>query len=622
MRAKAVAAAALAALVLGWGAARAQEDELPRIFLEKKIFAETKSGKKSFYEVHAVEEGESLWKILHRRGPLPSEDYAALLKEFRRVNPQVADPDRIKPGEQIFVPSAPPRLADRRIAEGTAVAYRVGAGDTLTEILASRGVERAEMAEYLAAVKELNESVRDVNLIYAGKTLLLPTERHFAAAPAPEPGTIAAATPLTKDAPSPAAGELPPAKPEAQLVPPSGPEAQLAGGVVVPGRAGDNAAQGEGLSARPAEGALPQPKPPYRGLLSDLLRGIGEKWMDRGMLYLPVPSGGEVVLPLEDYPVARFSTGVDALIDFRSALPGDVRAVVERTWKSYTVVGMGDAQGPTEMINRLLRSSGYHSVKDGLARPLVIGEAVAVSIPARWVVLRTEKSLLSGEVILVKEVPEKPGYSLSAALRYAERVGIRVLPYAIDPAAREGFMVAVEEGSGDGEEEAPSPTLSRGGLAAVDSALAFLGIPPIEEERLTIGGKGGAFRLTIEPERMFAAGGKRFVVDTGKMSPAVRAIVRDSGYAVFPVGKDETGSSIVRRLLAAAGLASEERRDFLLAGGDTEGFEVRATGLFITSAEWLGSRNLRAAIVVRGRVHPATRALLRDFGVEIAGWSS
>ncbi len=55
------AAAAVAVLVLGWGAARAQEDELPRIFLEKKVFAETKSGKKSFYEVHAVEEGESLW---------------------------------------------------------------------------------------------------------------------------------------------------------------------------------------------------------------------------------------------------------------------------------------------------------------------------------------------------------------------------------------------------------------------------------------------------------------------------------------------------------------------------------------------------------------------------------
>jgi len=616
------AAAAVAALVLAWGPAWAQEDALPRIFLEKKIFAETKSGKKSFYEVHAVEEGESLWKIFHRRGPLPPEDYAALLKEFRRVNPQVADPGRLKPGEEIFVPSVPPRLADRRIAEGKAVPYRVEKGDSLTRVLANRGVEREEMADYLAAVKELNESVRDVDLIYAGKTLLIPTEKHFAAASPAEPAASAAAMALTKDAPpSSAAGELPPAKPEAQLVQPTGPDAQLAGGAVVPRRAGDNAAQGEGPSAWPAEGAPPQPKPPFRGLLSDLMRGIGEKWMDRGMLYLPVASGGEVVLSLEDYPVARFSTGVEELIDFRSSLPGNVRAVVEDTWKSYRVVGLGDAQGPTEMIDRILRSSGYYSIKDGIARPLVIGDEVSVAIPARWVVLRTEKSLLDGEVLLLKEVPEKPGYSLSAVLRYADRVGIRVLPYAVDPSAREGFVVAVEEGTGDEEAAAP-PAISRGGLAAVDSSLAFLGIPPIEGERLTIGGKDGAFRLTIEPERMFAAGGKRYLVDTGKMSPAVRAIVRDSGYAVFPVGKDEPGSSVFRRVLAAAGLSFEERRDFPLAGGATEGFEVRATGLFITSAEWLGSRNLRAAVAVRGRVHPATRALMRDFGVEIVGWSS
>ncbi len=616
------AAAAVAVLVLAWGAAGAQEDELPRIFLEKKVFAETKAGKKSFYEVHAVEEGESLWKIFHRRGPLPPEDYAALLKEFRRVNPQVADPGKLKPGEEVFLPTVPPRLADRRIAEGKAVAYRVEKGDSLSRILEDRGVGRAEMPEYLAAVKELNESVRDVNLIYAGRTLLIPTGGHFAAASPPEPAASAAAMALTKDAPpSSAEGELPAAKPEAQLGVPAGPEAQLAGGVVAPRRSGDNAAQGEGPSALTAEGALPQPRPPYRGLLSDLMRGIGEKWMDRGMLYLPVATGGEVVLSLEDYPVARFSTGVEALIDFRGSLPGNVRAVVEDTWKSYKVVAMGDAQGPTEMIDRLLRSSGYHSVKDGIARPLVIGEAVSVTIPARWVVLRTEKSLLAGEVILVKEVPEKPGYSLSAVLRYAERVGIRVLPYAVDPSAREGFVVAVEEGAADAGAD-PPPVLPRGGLAALDSSLAILGIAPTEGERLTIGGKGGAFRLTIEPERMFAAGGKQYIVDTGRMTPAVRAIVRDSGYVVVPVGKDEGGSSVFRRVLAAAGLSSEERRDFLVAGGGTEGFEVRATGLFVTSADWLGSRNLRAALVVRGRVHPATRALMRDFGVEIVGSAS
>ncbi len=608
MRGK-VAAAAAAALVVAWASAWAQEEESPRIFLEKKVFAETKAGRKSFYEVHAVEEGESLWKIFHRRGAIPPEDYAALLKEFRRVNPQVADPDKLAPGEQVFVPSVPPRLADPRVAEGKAVSHRVAAGDTLTAILARQGVSRGEMADYLEAVKELNESVRDVDLIYAGRTLLIPTDRYFAGA-----------TLLTKEAPpSPASGELPTAKPEAQLLPRTGP-GLLAGGALGPHAARDNAAGTEVPGAVQAEGALPQPRPPYRGLLSDLLRGLGEKWLDRGMLYLPAPAGGEVVLSLEDYPVARFSTGRQELIDFRTSLPADVRALVERTWPDYRVVPMGDADGPAEMIDRVLRSSGYHEVKDGLGHPLTIGEAVSIVIPARWVVLRSEKSLMARELILVKEVPEKPGYTLSAVLRYADGLGIRVLPYAVDPSAREGFMVALEEVEEPGETP-PRASLPRGGLAAVDSSLEFLGIPPIEEERLTMAGKGG-FRLTIEPDRMFAAGGKRYIVDTGKMTPALRALVRDSGYTVFPAGRDEAGMSVFRRVLAAAGLSFEERREFTVAGGERDGFEIRVTGLFVTSAEWLAGRNLRAAVVVRGGVDPATRALLRDFGVEIMGSSS
>lgn len=619
MRGRAVAVAVAAALALLPAAAGAGADETPKIFLERKVFAETKAGKKSFYEVHAVEEGENLWKILHRRGPLPAEDYAALLKEFRRVNPQVADPDRLKPGEQIFVPSVPPRLRDRRISEGTAVPYRVEKGDSLTAILAGRGVAREEMADYLAAVKELNESVRDVNLIYAGRTLLIPTDRHFAAATTPQEETpTGSAAVLTKDAPATSApGELPTAKPEAQLLPPTGPGLPAAG-AVAPRGAGDNAAAGEGPLASEAGGTLSQPKPPYRGLLTDLLRGLGEKWLDRGLLYLPRPAGGEVVLPLEDYPVVRFSTGIQELIDFRGSLPADVRALVENTWRNYRVVSMGDAAGPAEMIDRLLRSSGYHLVRDGLGSPVVSGEDVSVAIPARWIVQRTEKNF---EVILVKEVPEKPGSSLSAVLRYADEVGMRVLPYAVDPSAREGFLVAVEEGSAD-EGVDPPPAPSRGGLAALDFSLALLGVSPMEEGPLTMGGKGGAFQLTVEPERMFEAGGKRYVVDTGKMSPAVRAIVRDSGYVLFSVGRDEPSLSVLRRVLAAAGLASEQRRGFLVAGGEGEGFEVRATGLFVTSPEWLAGRNLRAAVVVRGAVHPATRALLRDFGVEIVGLSS
>lgn len=619
------ATAALAALLVA-SAPRAQE--MPKIFLEKRIFSETTEGKKSFYEVHTVSEGDTLWKILGRRSPLFPSDFGALLREFRRANPDVRDPGTLKPGQEILVPSGEAAKARRLIDSGKTVAHKVARGDALLKILAARGVSRADAPRYLDAVRELNASVRDIDRIVAGDTLLVPTAAYFAEAPAvaevppaPAEPMVAAAAPtretwepaedgsLTQDVPPAGEEALAAARPEAQLASPSpfAPEASVLPSSPSPGTGGD-----------PPPASAPGPM--YRGLLSDLVDGLGETWVDRGTLYLPLPTGGEVVLALEDYPVARFSTGVQALLDFRDALPYEVRGVITETWKNYRVVPLGGSSGPLEAVERLLRAAGYYSVKDGISRPLVIGEEVAVDIPADWVVLRTEQSLLGGEVVLVKEVPEKPEAGLSAVLRYAARVGIRILPFAADRSAGEGFLVGLEGDAGEATREPPILSVPARGLEAVDAALVFAGLRKIEGEKVVIGGKGGAFQLTILPERMFEAGGKKYVVDTGRMTPALRSIVRDSGYEVFDARKEESGRSILRRVLSTAGVAVEDRKGFLLAGGEREGYAVRVTGTFIVSPDWLRERAVREGVLVRGKVHAATRELMADFGVEIVEW--
>lgn len=672
--------AAAAATLLLAVAASAQE-ERPKIFLEKKIFADSSEGKKSFYEVHTVAEGENLWKILSRRSPLSRSEYPAFLKEFRRANPGVADPGKLKPGQKILLPSPVLLAEDRRVLEGKAVPHRVVKRDNLTKLLKKRGVSREDLPQYLEAVTEINDSVRDVNRILAGTTILLPTEGYFAPAQAPPAPTKEVAAPATaagqrlpeaqaspegtaaaepsrdtpagpaaptkevaapapkegpaqpsKEGPAEASKDVPAGTPAVALsrdVPPgSGPTAAEPARPEAQLRA-PTATQGSSPVVETAKGA-PSPetakkeepplfplKPPYRGLLTDLLARLGEKWVDRGTLYLPVPSGGEVVINLGDYPVARFSNGTDALIDFQGTLPPNVRALVTETWKNYRVVSLEGTRDAGEIIQRLLDASGYHSVKEGLARPLVIGEGISVTLPARWVVLRNPGSLLSGEVILIKEVPERPSEDLAAVLRYADRVGIRVLPFATDRSALEGFVVGIDDPAGD--EDPPRLAVPAAGLAALDFTLDYLGIPRRQGERLKIGGKGDAFQLVVEPERTFEAGGRRQVVDTGRMAPALRTLVKDSGFSVFPVARDEPGRVIFQRVLKEAGISSESRREHLLAGGEKEGYKVHATGTFVTSKEWLDVRKARV-ILFGGRVHSATRALLRDIGVEIVEW--
>jgi hypothetical protein len=71
--------------------------------------------------------------------------------------------------------------------------------------------------------------------------------------------------------------------------------------------------------------------------------------------------------------------------------------------------------------------------------------------------------------------------------------------------------------------------------------------------------------------------------------------------------------------MKAAGVGSEERKEYLLAGGAKSGYEVRVTGTFLSLSGPSG-RAGRKIVLVRGKIHSATRALLGDMGVEIVEW--
>ncbi|MDH3383396.1 MAG: hypothetical protein OEM42_04965, partial [Deltaproteobacteria bacterium] len=94
---------------------------------------------------------------------------------------------------------------------------------------------------------------------------------------------------------------------------------------------------------------------------------------------------------------------------------------------------------------------------------------------------------------------------------------------------------------------------------------------------------------------------------------------RNSGYNVLTVGGSEPARSVFLKVLDAVGISYEKRKEYLLAGGKEKGFEVRATGTFLTSRDWLEGRKIREAILVRGKAHSATRELMREVGVEIVG---
>ncbi len=524
-----------------------------------------------------MEKGDTLWKILERNEALTPDRYTERLKEFRRANPKVADPSRLYAG-----PAAPRsvRREPKAKDDGRTVAYTVKRGDSLSKILSSRRVPRRQWKDaprcdpgdqpvghgrepdrrredaplptdgYFAAAKppaEPEKAMSAGSREGAGPRNRRNTLRRPAAGPPNRPGAgedrppeagLAAVPPPEK--PRPPRMSLPRRvdarhrrRPGQDALAAGKPEAELLAPKPVP----PDASVVETGKAKPAEETITPPaRSPYRGLLSDLFPAIGEKWVDRGTMYLPLPSGGDAMLQLSDFPVVRFSGGAEALIDFRGGIPPRVADAISAQWKSLRVVSLADAGGAGDRIDRILRVSGYHSVKEGISRPVVMGETVSVALPARWVIQRTEDSLLSGDLVLLKEVPEKPDPGLLAVLRYARRVGLRVLPYADDPNAMEGFLVGVQEEATAGGIPVALAVPKSGGLPAVDFGLSLLGIAAKTGERLRVGGKGTASGSWFRPSGSSRSAGRSTWSTRGRCPPRS---ARSSGNRGTPSSRRE-----------------------------------------------------------------------------------
>jgi len=362
-----------------------------------------------------------------------------------------------------------------------------------------------------------------VNRILAGKTLHLPTEGYFAQAlpPAEPEKAIAVAKPVEETiAPEPSEPSAPAltrdiaAGPGTDALAAGKPEAELLVPKPVPRkrrswRLGKRTPRRRSSPLRHGlrTGALVGPLPCDR-------RKVGRSRND-------VPSapfrGGRGSATVR-FPRRAILRGAEALIDFRGGIPPALRMRSPPNgnrsgWSlSPTRAARGSDRQDSARVGVPFRERGdLPPLGDGRNR---FGRAPrALGHPAD-----------RGQSPLRRPHPAERGPG-KARSRPPRRPSVRPPhrasrpSYADDPNAMEGFLVGIQEDASIREIPVALTVPKTGGLPAVDFGLSFLGIAARSGERLHVGGEGGAFRLVVSPERFFEAGGKKYVVDTGRMSP-------------------------------------------------------------------------------------------------------
>lgn len=551
---------------VGAGLVQAQDD--PTISLVKTLIIKEYAGRKITADEYVVERGDSVAKILRRRkvigpGPVSRE----VLHLVQSLNPELADPNLIYPGQKLILPigpvegppleppgkeaaaeperpSPPAEVASPQVPEPSAetkapsaseAKYKVhvvAEGERLSQLLRNLGVpEDLIFNEYINLTVKLNPNLGDPNLIYAGQTLKLPVPGAWAESAIAE---LAAEekvqTPPHRPAVSPTATKLDQRRQEAAEKEPPQP-------------------------AAPPPAMPPSPSLAARTALTLIFSRIGERVISTGQLFLPLKSGGQISLNAHSFPIIEMKNDLRIVLDLEERLPQEMVGLIRANWANYIVFRPKPGEGLPSMLERLFELGRYYKILSQGA-PWMLSREIKVEIKADFIIWPTREEWVAGQPVVITLPASRREGTAPEAAAYLGRHGVKVIDFypqgnLIGPEPRrsgEPVQTAVEKWTLDNDQKFIQALL---GLLG-QKYEADLSIPLIKST-----GTGEDFEFTIQAPIYFSRAGRNFVVIFNGLSDNLISLLKSHGFEVVIRSPGESAQSLAQRLSQAMGLRTE-----------------------------------------------------------------
>jgi len=184
----------------------------------------------------------------------------------------------------------------------------------------------------------------------------------------------------------------------------------------------------------------PAQKPPKTLSLSreirDIFDQIGEEWVDSGEQFIPLKQGGHVKLKAESFPTLNLRNGRMLIIDPRNELPEDIARLIESDWQAYKVVRLAPHENLKTALNNLFAASGYHNVLKA-GEKLKLRSDIDITLAGDWVIIPKKAAENTPEAIIALSLIGSTKERTPMVVRtYLKRLGVTVIDYPDFPAPR------------------------------------------------------------------------------------------------------------------------------------------------------------------------------------------
>lgn len=285
-----------------------------------------------------------------------------------------------------------------------------------------------------------------------------------------------------------------------------------------------------------------------RYALGRIFTEIGEEWIQTGEHVIPFKAGGQIKLKADSYPIISLSNGVRVIVDLYNDLPEKVAHLIRSSWKSYRIVHLKN-DDLRMALDKILRLCDYHKVyKRG--EPVEIKDDISIQITADWIIKPTSGQSSDREkfimiTLMEGETPKTP----QAIKGLLGRRGIKVIDY---PSKDEPLK----------EPPAKIGTLNPGDrkTALVEMLLNLTGqqfskkieIPLYQSQKRDL-------TLIVKADYSLNIKGRDCIIDLTGLGQDIISMLHENQFSVLSLAGENNPSSIVSKTLNFLGVEFDSK---------------------------------------------------------------
>jgi hypothetical protein len=314
----------------------------------------------------------------------------------------------------------------------------------------------------------------------------------------------------------------------------------------------------------------PKEPPALSQQLSEFFALLGEEWVNTGEHFIPLKAGGQINLKAEAFPILGLGNGERVIVDLHQELPEKMAQVIVTNWNNYRVVHLKGDEDLRAALNKILASCDYFKLyKQG--EPLELQGDITLQVNADWILQTSDDRSRT----LLINLAGKSGSRIPPELKnFLKNFGVTSIEYppaqqnATEPAApavKSNVLFA-------GKDKA----------AVIESVLNLTGQTFTRDvEMPVIQGQNSGVSLMVKADFFLYVDGKDSIIDFTGIGSDIVPLLKEYKVSVLSLANEEDSARMVSRILDFIGVKFDSKpHPFTTAGKEeSKNFKLTIPGI-------------------------------------------